>query len=176
MEKIAEQIAGEVLRTLMRVEDTQASVFAEKIIQAKRIFCAGRGRSGLIMQTMAMRLMHLGFVSHFVGEVTQPAIRAGDLLLIASSSGETSSMVSIAQRSKELGVEVALFTSSKESSLAKLADEMIFIPAKEVKSYQPDGNLFEQSLFVVCDAVAIEVKETLHIEESTMDSNHTNLE
>ena len=85
-------------------------------------------------------------------------------------------MVSIAQRSKELGVEVALFTSSKESSLAKLADEMIFIPAKEVKSYQPDGNLFEQSLFVVCDAVAIEVKETLHIEESTMDSNHTNLE
>lgn len=177
MNRIIEDVTKELLLVTEKINQEEIENFANLIVKSKRIFCAGCGRSGLIMRTFAMRLMHLGLISYFVGEVTQPSIREGDLLIIGSSSGKTSSMLSIAERSKRLGAKVALLTSSKESPIANVADSKIVIPSKEIKeSVQPDGNLFEQSLFVTCDTVAITIKNNLGIEESLMDYNHTNLE
>lgn len=177
MTRIIEAAAREVSETTAKINQNEIDLFADLITGAKRIFCAGCGRSGLIMRTLAMRLMHLGLVSYFVGEVTQPSIREGDLLIIGSSSGKTSSMLSIAQRSKELGARVAILTSRVQSSIADIADAKILIPSREIiDSVQPDGNLFEQSLFITCDAVAITVKDALGVSEEVMDYNHTNLE
>jgi 6-phospho-3-hexuloisomerase len=44
----------------------------------------------------AMRFMHLGIL-FIVGETNTPAILEGDLLLVASGSGTTSSVVSSAE-------------------------------------------------------------------------------
>ena len=54
-----------------------------------RWFAAGQGRSGLVAQMAAMRLMHVGFEAHVVGDATAPSIGAGDGLLVVSGSGET---------------------------------------------------------------------------------------
>lgn len=177
MIRLIEEVANELLLTTSKINQNEIEDFATLILNSNRIFCAGCGRSGLIMRTFAMRLMHLGLTSYFVGEVTQPSIREGDLLIIGSSSGKTSSMNSIAERSKDLNAKVALFTANEESPIANVADARIVIPSKDVKnSVQPDGNLFEQSLFVTCDTVAITIKNKLGIAESVMDYNHTNLE
>ena len=177
MTRMVEAVAKEVLETVANIEQKEIDLAVERIIGSKRIFCAGCGRSGLIMRTLAMRLMHLGLISYFVGEVTQPSIREGDLLIIGSSSGKTSSMLSIAQRSRQLGAQVAAFTSRAGSPIADIADAKIVIPSREIMaSVQPGGNLFEQSLFITCDTVAITVKNVLGISEATMDYNHTNFE
>ena len=177
MTRIIEAAAGEVFETTAKIDQSEIDMLAELITRAKRIFCAGCGRSGLIMRTLAMRLMHLGLVSYFVGEVTQPSIREGDLLIIGSGSGKTSSMLSIAQRTKALSAKTAILTSRAESPIAAIADARIVIPSREIfNSVQPDGNLFEQSLLITCDTVAITVKNQLGISEATMDDNHTNLE
>jgi 6-phospho-3-hexuloisomerase len=48
----------------------------------------------------AMRFMHLGYTVFIVGETNTPAILEGDLLLVASGSGTTSSVVSSAEKAK----------------------------------------------------------------------------
>ncbi|MDT5127294.1 MAG: 6-phospho-3-hexuloisomerase, partial [Mycobacterium sp.] len=57
------------------------------ITTARAVFVIGNGRSGLATQMAAMRLMHLGLRVHVAGEVTAPAIGAGDLLIAVSGSG-----------------------------------------------------------------------------------------
>ena len=37
---------------------------------------------------VAMRLMHVGFEAHVVGEATTPSIAEGDRLMVFSGSGE----------------------------------------------------------------------------------------
>ena len=63
--------------------------------QSERIFLAGAGRSGLALKSFAMRLTQLSKQAFVVGETTTPAITASDLLVIASSSGETTRPSSI---------------------------------------------------------------------------------
>ncbi len=51
----------------------------EEIIHTKRIFLMGAGRSGFEARAFAMRLMHLGFDVHVVGDVTAPTPTSEDL-------------------------------------------------------------------------------------------------
>ena len=176
MEKLLTNVAEELGKTLNAVDDDSLNAAGHEIVKAKRVFFAGCGRSGLIMKTMAMRIMHIGLESHFVGEVTQPSIRKGDVLIIGSSSGETHTMVHIAEIAKENDAKVGVLSSKDVSTLRKMADFSVLIPSREIKSVQPDGNLFEQSLFCVCDAIAVKAKKELGVSEDTMDYNHTNLE
>ena len=67
--------------------DAQFDAAVTRLQNARRIFVVGAGRSGLALRMSAMRLMHLGFDVHVVGEVTAPAISKGDVLLAASGSG-----------------------------------------------------------------------------------------
>ena len=132
------------------------------ILQARRIFVAGRGRSGLQMQAFAMRLMHLDLDVHVVGAVTTPAIGAGDLLIIGSGSGRTPSIIGQAQRASELNATVALITIAGESPVSQYADHILRIQASSPKladaesasvSVQPMGSLYEQSLGILCDVM-----------------------
>ena len=53
----------------------------------RRWFLCGQGRSGLVAQMAAMRLMHVGFTAHVVGEATAPAVVRGDGLIAISATG-----------------------------------------------------------------------------------------
>ena len=59
MTRMVEAVAKEVLETVANIEQKEIDLAVERIIGSKRIFCAGCGRSGLIMRTLAMRLMHM---------------------------------------------------------------------------------------------------------------------
>lgn len=58
-------VRDEVARALSAVSGEQmraaAALFADR---RRRWFCAGQGRSGLVAQMAAMRLMHVGFGAH----------------------------------------------------------------------------------------------------------------
>jgi 6-phospho-3-hexuloisomerase len=148
-----------VLEQLVRDDPTALAAFAELIAEAPRIFVLGAGRSGLALRMTAMRLMHLGLDVHVVGEVTAPAIVAGDLLFTASGSGTTGGIVRAAQTSVSLGARVAAITVDPESPLAKLADVTIVVPAagkldrSGSASAQYAGSLFEQSVVLIGDAL-----------------------
>src|SRR5436309_14014903 len=108
-------VLAELESTLRSVNGDEVAALTQAILQARRSFVAGKGRSGLQMRAFAMRLMHLGLTVYVVDDVTTPAIVSTDLLVIGSGSGRTASLVEFAARAKSLGVRIGLITSADTS-------------------------------------------------------------
>jgi len=177
------QIVEELKKTLSGVDPVACEALISRIIKAKRVFFAAAGRSALSIRAFAMRLMHLGLTVYVMGEIVTPAIGEGDLLIIGSGSGETDSLLAAAKRAKSFGAELALVTIFPESSIGKLADEVVRISAPTSKvasnftSIQPGGSCFEQSMLLLLDAFVIRIAETLNLDaEANLKLRHANLE
>jgi 6-phospho-3-hexuloisomerase len=131
-----------------------------------------------------MRLAHLGRPVQVVGDVTTRGIGAGDALLVASGSGETRGILAMARSAVENGAEVGVITIFPDSSLARLAACVVVIPAPTPKSQrenletsiQPMGSLFEQTLLVTLDVMAMMLMQKLGQTSELMFSLHANLE
>lgn len=181
--EITAKACAEVGEMLARIDGQQEEALCEAILEANRVFVAGAGRAGNLMKGFGMRMMHMGLHTYVVGEAVTPSIAAGDLLIIGSGSGETGSMVSMANKAKKLGAKVALITANPESTVAKLADCFIYIPAlsklvahDQVPSFQPMANVFEQSMLFVQDACTMTLMARLNKTSDQMMLNHANLE
>ncbi len=154
------RIAGEIATaTEAVVRDADLDAALDALDRAERVFVLGSGRSGLALRMIAMRLMHLGLRVHVVGEVTTPAIASGDLLLTASGSGTTSSILRAAETARSVGARVAALTTDAESPLAEAADTVVLLPAATkldrsgTASAQYAGGLFEQLVVLTGDAL-----------------------
>ena len=167
-ETILKSILQELTENEKRVSQDEMEKFADAILKADRIFVAGAGRSGFVARAFANRLMHMGLTVFFVGEPTTPAIKAGDLLVIGSGSGETGSLVVMAQKAKKIrGICYYSYHTFRKTSIGKLSEAWICIPGATpksnledtVKSVQPMGNAFEQMTWLVYDAVIIDPDE-----------------
>lgn len=152
-------IEGEHDRVLASVNFDAWAGIISAIKNARRIFVIGNGRSGLAIRMAAMRLMHLGFAVHVVGDVTTPAIGAEDLLVAVSGSGSTATVVHAAEIARSKKASVAVITTVADSPLARLATIVLPIPAPEkhdssgVLSSQYAGSLFEQSVLTFTDGL-----------------------
>ncbi|MGC4018227.1 MAG: 6-phospho-3-hexuloisomerase [Muricomes sp.] len=152
--------------------------------QQNVIFVAGAGRSGFVARAFSNRLMHLGLTVYFVGEPTTPSIQEGDLLIIASGSGETGSLKVMAEKARKQKALVAAITIFPESSVGKMSDAVIKVPGitpkseleNKVTSVQPMGNAFEQTTWIIFDNVIMILMERLGKTEEEMFRLHANLE
>jgi 6-phospho-3-hexuloisomerase len=177
-------ILDELRRTLAQLDADQAARFVEAICGASRIFIAGAGRSGLMMRAFAMRLMHLGYPVYVVGETVTPGIGKGDLLVIGSGSGATASLVGHAERAGSTGATVGLITIRPDTPIGRTAGILLTIPAPSPKigqdaglrSEQPMGSLFEQSLMLTLDALVLLLMEATGQDAAAMFGRHANLE
>lgn len=179
-----EMILEELRGTLAKAEEGAIASFLDRITRANRLFLAGTGRSGFMVRSFAVRLMHLGFTTYVVGDTVTPSITAGDLLILGSGSGETGSLREMAQKARKLDVPIALVTASPQSTIGKLADVVVSLPAPTPKggqvqtlpSIQPMGTLFEQSLLLLLDLVVLRLMERKDIGPEVMFARHANLE
>ena len=170
-------ILDELSRVAAEVDRRELEEILDVMRGARRLFVAGIGRSGLMARGLAMRLMHLHFDVHVVGETTTPSIRRGDLLLCCSRYGRSRTLTTYVRKAHEAGAEAALITMTARSPLARRADHVFVIPIAEGgKSRQPLGTIFEQSLLVYCDAVVLLAMRRLGITEKDMARQHTQLE
>ena len=94
--------------TLSKVDEKEVESFTNLLLDAKRVFVMGAGRSMLMIQAFAKRLRHLGIESYVVGETTIPAIGEKDLLVAASGSGETLTTINIVRLAKKPGQRLLL--------------------------------------------------------------------
>ncbi len=182
--EIGSQILRELEHTVLSVSDESAADVVQAILRAKRIFVAGAGRSGFMIKAFAMRLMHLGFEVHVVGEATTPNLTADDLVIIASGSGATGSLVNMAQKAKKIGAPLALVTIDRDSPIGNVTDILLSIAAPSPKiqketgftSIQPMGSLFEQSLLLVLDTLILMLMASQNKTSDVMFTRHANLE
>lgn len=183
-EQLVDRALADVRAALAAVDVGQVTVLGGALLEAERIFLAGKGRSGLMMRGFAMRLMHLGLRAHVVDDVNTPGIQVGDLLLIGSGSGHTPSLVTYAGIARAQGARVALITIAPESPIQGQANLVIRIPAHSPKladgggtvTALPMGSLFELALNLLLDLVTVQLMDTLGIDEAAMFARHANLE
>lgn len=182
-------ILADVMRELEDVfenlDEGQLRELESRVKKADKIFVAGAGRSLMMIRGFAMRLMHMGFTAYVVGETVTPAIGAGDLLVIASGSGETATLKVMAEKCKKTGAELALITANPSSAIGNLADCMTEVPAASTKfrdnkrrSIQPGANAFEQSVLLIGDAIVIDMISDGELEKKNrvLMKRHANLE
>lgn len=149
---------------------------------APRIFVVGAGRSGLALRMTAMRLMHLGLEVFVVGDVTTPAIAAGDVLVAASGSGTTGGIVRAATSAVSVGANVLAITTAPQSPLAELSAVTIVIPAAQKQDHrgaltaQYSGSLFEQTLVLLGDSIFHALWQRTGVDAEELWPRHANLE
>ena len=182
-------IAEHIKKVASRLDTDSASALVDSILGAKKIFLMGAGRSGLAATAFAMRLMHMGFSVHVVGETTAPAVQADDLVIAVSGSGETTSIANLGSISKKLGSKLATITSNKDSTLGRISDVVVIIPGRpkediDYEDYQerrmigytqlvPLGTVFEISALVFMDAIISELMVKTGASEAELKKRHT---
>lgn len=183
-----ETIIRHAKRASDSLDEKQVDELIELVTNSKRVFVVGAGRSGLVVKSFAMRLMHLNFDVHVIGETVTPGMVKGDLLLAVSGSGETTFAVNTAEAAKEVGAKVAAVTSYANSSLGKFADTLVILPGRvevsdersyldrqisgEYESLTPMGTLFEVGAMVFLDSVIACLMKKLGAKEEDMRARH----
>lgn len=177
----AQLIINELNQSVKTLSDDDIIDLIQKIQQHKRIFVYGTGRSGLMLKAFAMRLMQLGLNSFVVGETTTPSVQKGDLLILASASGETESVNIMAKSAHNKGIDLAIICASDTSTLAKLQTPNILLQSgtkfnQSPVSQQPLGSLFEQMLLIIFDTVILVMGKEQNESNNDMAQRHASLE
>jgi 6-phospho-3-hexuloisomerase len=146
---------------------------------AKRIFIAGAGRSKLVGNFFAMRLVHGGYDVSVVGEIVTPSIKNGDLLIIISGSGETEQLIAFTKSAQKVGAKIVLISAKNSSTIGDMAEAVFAIGSPEQYGKvlgMPMGTVFELSTLVFLEATISHIIHEKGIPEEVMRERHANLE
>ncbi len=126
-------IEAEALRGLTgQVDDGFRGAVGAILSSSGRTILLGIGKSGIIAQKIAATLSSTGTPSYFLhpaegmhGDLGM--VRAGDVVVAISHSGETPEVLSLTPALKALGVTLVAMTGNPSSALAGAADHVIAV-------------------------------------------------
>lgn len=183
IDQFSASILSELQQSIGKLNVSEAEQLTDAILRACKVFVAGSGRSGLMGRAFAMRLMQAGIQTYVVGETVTPAIEEHDLLIIGSGSGETKSLISMAEKARNVGATIATVTISQDSTIGRLAHIKAHLPGltKDQSkgnqvSIQPMASLFEQTMLLFYDAIILQVMDRKDMDNLSMYGKHANLE
>ena len=170
-----ETIFGSCRGALGSVDPSCRDALTDGIRMGRKVFVYGSGRSGLVGQLFAVRLVQLGFDVHFVGEMTTPIIGSGDLTILISYTGRTSSVVQTAQIARRLGSTVVCVTGTAGSPLTQVSDVSIVmdVPGGDgIRESAPLGTIFEDSSLLLFDCIVSDLMRRDGATEEDMRNRH----
>ncbi len=185
-----------VTQTVSQISSEEVGEFVEMIIahRQSKILIMGAGRSGMVGRAFALRLLHLGYQTHVLGDTLVPSIGQDDLVIAISGSGATKLVVAAAEAAKAVGAHVVAVTSFTDSPLARLADHIVVVKGRVIDHKQsredyfarqilglheplaPLGTLFEDSCMILFDAIVSVLLEKHRLSEEEMKNRHANIE
>lgn len=175
-----QQLVIDKISSILEATDDSYDVKLVQLLDnAKRIFIAGAGRSKLVGNFFAMRLVHSGYDVSVVGEIVTPSIKAGDLLVIISGSGETEQLIAFTKSAQKVGAKIVLISAKASSTIGDMAEAVFQIGSAEQYGKvhgMPMGTVFELSTLLFLEATISHVIHEKGIPEEIMRSRHANLE
>jgi 6-phospho 3-hexuloisomerase len=172
-------VIDKISEILEATDATYDEKLTHKLDSAKRIFIAGAGRSKLVGNFFAMRLVHAGYDVSVVGEIVTPSIKHGDLLVIISGSGETEQLIAFTKSAKKVGADIVLISAKAESTIGDMSDSVFQVGRAEQYGKvrgMPMGTVFELSTLLFLEATISHVIHDKGIAEEVMRERHANLE
>ena len=180
------EIADQVKKNSEFIDINQVLKLIDLIVKTDsnngRIFIYGAGRSGFIGRCFAQRLMHLGIKSCFVTDAVTYRYSKGDLLVLISGSGETTSPKAIAEEARKIGGKIALLTRNPKSTIAMVSDLTIKIEGKSKEkaitqeTLAPFTSLFDISTLSILDSIGASLMLVLGVTEKNIDERHASIE
>jgi arabinose-5-phosphate isomerase len=171
MDESLRQFAAQVIQTEASAVAALASVIDDRFEHAVQlvldspgsVLASGVGKAGYIARKLAATLSSTGTPSHFLnptdalhGDVG--AIRAGDLVLILSYSGESDEILRMLSVVKKLDHPVISITNSHTNSLARFSD--IVLKLGQIEEACPLGlapSATTTAMLALGDALALSV-------------------
>lgn len=181
----AKQLVLNELDTVFQsIDQKEVEQLVEYICNAERVFVVGVGRVLLMLQALVKRLNHLGIEATYVGAIDEPAITENDVLLVGSGSGESVVPLNIVKVATKFNPKIVHIGSNTNSSMTPHEDLFVRIPCKtklnledEIDSKQVMSSLFEQSVLLLSDMVALMIVEKKQIHDlHGLWRKHANLE
>jgi 6-phospho-3-hexuloisomerase len=169
---------------LARIDESRIDAACEMLAGAGKIAVYGCGREALQVKGFVMRLHHLGLAVSVVGDMSTPPLGKGDVFLVSSGPGETSTVLALMRVASQAGSTVLLVTAQPHSSAARLADFTLVVPAQTMADDQgaaktsvlPMGSVFEGALFVLFEVMVLKLKTLRGETAEAMRARHTNME
>ncbi len=175
-----QQLVVDKLSSILEAtDDSYDEKLTAMLDKANRIFLAGAGRSKLVGNFFAMRLVHSGYDVSVVGEIVTPSIKQGDLLIIISGSGETEQLVAFTKKAKDVGADIMLISTKSDSTIGDLADGVFQIGTPEMYAKvkgMPMGTVFELSTLLFLESTVSHIIHEKGIPEEIMRERHANME
>ena len=154
------------------------------LINKRRFFLLASGRSAMILQCFATRLVHLGAEIYMVSNLGSiPSLKKDDILIVLSGSGTTSIVVSLLKDYvnivKPFGI--ITITSHPDTIIGRIADITIKLKGRTKKDKDisedailtPEGTMFEQVAFTYLDAIIAELAIKLGKTDEDLLSAHS---
>ena len=136
----------------------------------RRFFLLASGRSGMILQCFATRLVHLGASVYMITNLASlPPLRKKDILIVLSGSGTTNIVVSLLETYVNTIKPYAIvaITSHPDTVIGRIGDVTIKLIGRTKKDSDtvaadtailtPEGTQFEIAAFVYLDAIIAEL-------------------
>jgi len=172
-------ILDKITGILEATEESYDEKLTAMLDEAGRIFIAGAGRSKLVGNFFAMRLVHGGYNVNVVGEIVTPSIKQGDLLIIISGSGETEQLIAFTKSAKKMGAKIMLISSKATSTIGDMSDGVFQIGREDLYGKvvgMPMGTVFELSTLLFLESTISHIIHEKGIPEEIMRERHANLE
>ena len=164
-----------------RVDPAQLEILSQELIAARRFVCYGVGREGLMMDAIAMRLMHAGFQSYVVGEMVTPPVSKGDLFFASAGPGHFPTVETLLKVARDAGGRTVVVTAQPARAAQMPVDVVIHLPAQTMVdvaaglSVLTMGTHYEAALLLFGDLLVLRLLELTHQKREDMYSRYTNM-
>ena len=169
-----DHLLGRIRDAVCSIDEDSQEKLIDSILEARTIFIYGSGRSGLVGQLFAVRLVQIGLDVHFVGDMTTPIIGKDDLTILVSNTGETMSAVQTANIARRIGSKVICVTGNPSSKLAHASNMVVEIKhdSADDRTYAPLGTVFEDAVSIFFDSIVPCIMKKKGITENDMRKRH----
>ena len=169
-----DHLLDSIREAVCSIDDGKQDVLIDSLLEARTVFIYGSGRSGLVGQLFAVRLVQIGLDVHFVGDMTTPIIGKEDLTILISNTGETMSAVQTANIARRIGSKVICVTGNPSSKLAHASNVVIEVKhdGNDDSNYAPLGTVFEDAVSIFFDSIIPCIMKKKGITENDMRKRH----
>ena len=172
-----------------KIDGGEMDTAVDTILKAKKIYVLGIGHSGFFGRIFAMKLNHVGLRAYTVFDEINPPFAGDDLFIAISQSGETRTIVALAEKAKKLGGRVLGVTSVRQSTLSSLADAQLTIEKVDecvdfralarigdLQNQNFLGAVFGFNIFILFYTIIIVLAEKLGESADSINARHANLQ
>ena len=127
-EQLKEQLHVEFEHTLSILSEQDFQSFADKILEARRIFCIGVGSSYMPMTDFNRKLKLINdYFEQFSIERIKVIVTPQDVIIVFSLGGKSKDINNSILQAKRHGATVLTITTLGNHLLSKISDHMIFV-------------------------------------------------